>query len=238
MRINKYLSGCGLCSRREADRLVEKGCVTVNGRQAAAGMQVEASDHVCVNGREVHLEEQKVYLRFYKPRGIVCTSDRDEKNNLTDFLDYPKRITYAGRLDKESEGLLLLTDDGELIDRMMRARNCHEKEYEVSVDRKIIDSFLEIMKKGIYLEELGVTTRPCQAVRTGEKSFRIILTQGLNRQIRRMCEAEGYHVCTLKRVRVVNLTLDGLRPGEYRELTEAELQKLQETVKRQEIKHG
>lgn len=230
MRINKYLSECGLCSRREADRLVADGRVTVNGETASAGMQVDTADSVCVDGRAVHFKKEKIYLKFYKPRGIVCTSDKGEKQNLTEFLNYPERVTYAGRLDKESEGLLLLTDDGMLIDRLMRGKNRHEKEYEVSVNQRITESFLENMRKGIFLKDLGVKTRPCRIARTGEQSFRIILTQGLNRQIRRMCDSQGYHVLSLKRIRVANLTLDGLRPGEYRKLTETEQKELWEII--------
>lgn len=231
MRINKYLSECGLCSRREADRLIAEGRVTVNGCRAENGMQAEEGDSICVDGRQVCRKREKSYLKFYKPRGIVCTADRRVDNNLADYLNRTERVTYAGRLDRESEGLLLLTDDGDLIDGLMRARNGHEKEYEVETNREITDDFLDKMRRGIYLRELGVKTRPCLAERTGEKRFRIVLTQGLNRQIRRMCRACGFQVRSLKRIRVANLLLDDMRSGECRELTEQELQTLQNIVR-------
>ena len=227
MRINKYLSESGLCSRREADRLIAEGRVSVKGRPAQAGMQVEPGDKILVDGKPVKDREKKVYLKFYKPRGIVCTADRREPENLADYLDYPIRVTYAGRLDKDSEGLMLLTNDGELIDRIMRAKNAHEKEYQVTVDREYPEMFLKKMQRGIYLKELRVRTRPCRAWRTGERSFRIVLTQGLNRQIRRMCGSCGFQVRELRRVRILNLMLGDLKPGEYRELTREEQEELQ-----------
>lgn len=232
MRINKYLSECGVCSRREADRLIDQGRVTVNGLPAQAGMQAEEQDLVCVDGKEIRRPQDKVYLKFYKPRGIVCTFEQREKHNLLSCLQYPRRVTYAGRLDKESEGLLLLTDDGDLIDGLMRARNRHEKEYQVTVDRPVSEEALEGLRKGVFLRELGVKTRPCQVTRTGERSFRIILTQGLNRQIRRMCQSLGLQVVFLKRIRIVNLYLDSLKPGEYAPLTGEELDTLCERLKR------
>ena len=230
MRINKYLSEAGLCSRREADRLIAAGRVTVGGITARTGMQVEDNSDIRIDGRRIGGQGKKVYLKFYKPRGIVCTADRREPGNLTDYLQYPVRVTYAGRLDKDSEGLLLLTNDGDLIDQAMRASNVHEKEYQVTVDREYEDPFLEKLQRGIYLKELRVRTRPCRAWRTGPKSFRIVLTQGLNRQIRRMCRSCGFRVITLRRVRILNLTLEGLKPGEYRELTEEELSELKTRV--------
>ncbi len=226
MRINKYLSEAGICSRREADRLIREGRVTLDGAPAEPGMQAGPESRVLLDGVPVESKQRKVYLKFYKPRGIVCTADRREPGNLADYLKYPVRVTYAGRLDKDSEGLLLLTNDGELIDRIMRARNRHEKEYLVTVDREYPEGFLEKLRKGVYLEELGVRTRPCKARRTGERSFRIVLTQGLNRQIRRMCQSCGFRVRTLRRDRILNVTLGDLKPGEYRELTEQELGKL------------
>lgn len=230
MRVNKYLSECGLCSRREADRWISQGRVTVNGLPAQAGMQVDGRDQVCLDGKSIHRTEDKIYLKFYKPRGIVCTFEARERHNLMSCLQYPRRVTYAGRLDRESEGLLLLTDDGNLIDGLMRGRNGHEKEYEVMVDKPLREDFLENMRKGIFLRDLGVTTRPCQVRKTGEKSFRIILTQGLNRQIRRMCQSLGFQVLFLKRVRIVNLHLDTLKPGEYCTLTEEERELLRKRV--------
>ncbi|MDO4617696.1 MAG: pseudouridine synthase [Lachnospiraceae bacterium] len=226
MRINKYLSECGVCSRREADRLVEKGLVEINGIKAESGAQAEDGDLVTVKGRPVSRKTEKTYLKLYKPRGIVCTSDRREKNNLMDYLKYPERITYAGRLDRDSEGLLILTDDGDLINAMMRAREHHEKEYLVTVDRPIDQAFMERICSGVYLEELDVTTRPCRAEQLSDTKFRIILTQGLNRQIRRMCRACGRSVKTLKRIRVVNIELDGLKSGQCLPLTEEEKKEL------------
>lgn len=226
MRINKYLSECGVCSRREADRLVEQGLVSINGEAAVSGSQVEEGDRVLVKGKAVARKQEKTYLKLYKPRGIVCTSDKREKNNLTDYLKYPERITYAGRLDRDSEGLLILTDDGDLINAMMRARENHEKEYVVKVDRPFDEAFLEKMRKGVYLEELEVTTRPCKVEGIDDRTFRIILTQGLNRQIRRMCQACGRKVKTLKRIRVVNIRLDGMKSGDCLPLSEAEKKEL------------
>lgn len=236
MRINKYLSEAGICSRREADRMIAEGRVTVDGAAAETGMQVDASRNICVDGRPVQGREKKVYLKFYKPRGIVCTADRREADNLADYLSYPVRVTYAGRLDRDSEGLLLLTNDGDLIDRLMRARNGHEKEYEVTTEQEFTEAFLDKIQKGVYLRELGVRTRPCRARRIGEKGFRIVLTQGLNRQIRRMCAAFGVRVRTLKRVRILNLELDGMSPGEYRELKPEEFRELRKRVRGKE--HG
>ncbi|MCQ2509412.1 MAG: pseudouridine synthase [Lachnospiraceae bacterium] len=231
MRINKYLSECGVCSRREADRLVEAGEVLINGQPAVSGSQVEEMDQVLVKGKAVSRKQDKTYLKLYKPRGIVCTSDKREKKNLIDYLRYPVRVTYAGRLDRDSEGLLILTDDGDLINAMMRARENHEKEYLVTVDRPITSEFLEKMRRGVYLEELEVTTRPCKVEFVDETTFRIILTQGLNRQIRRMCQACGRKVRVLKRIRVVNIRLDGMKTGDCVPLTEAEKDELFRRVK-------
>ena len=230
MRINKYLSECGVCSRREADRLVEAGHVSINGKIAEPGSQAEMGDVVTVNGRQVSIPSERTYLKLYKPEGVVCTFETREKNNLGNYLHYPKRVTYAGRLDKNSEGLLILTDDGDLIQQMMAARNAHEKEYEVTVNKDITEEFLTGMAGGVYLKDLDVTTRPCQVIQTGSRSFRIILTQGLNRQIRRMCQAFGYGVRTLKRVRVVNILLGDMKKGELLPLTRAEIEKLKKTV--------
>lgn len=227
MRINKFLSECGICSRREADRLVQAGHVSVNGKPALMGMDVSDADDVCVDGRAVHRQVTKTYLRFYKPKGIVCTFEASEPHNLRKCLEsLDVRVTYAGRLDRNSEGLMILTDDGDLIDRMMRARNGHEKEYEVTADRPVTEAFLIKIQKGVYLEELGVTTRPCRAWQTGERSFHIVLTQGLNRQIRRMCAVCGYKVSELKRVRIVNVLLGDMKPGEIQPLTDAERREL------------
>ncbi|MGN0363869.1 MAG: pseudouridine synthase [Bilifractor sp.] len=235
MRINKYLSACGFCSRREADRLLEAGHVTINGEKAETGSQVSDGDVVLVYGKRAALPQQKTYLKLYKPAGIVCTFEKREKNNLGDYLrDYlkvPQRVTYAGRLDKNSEGLLILTDDGDLIQEMMAARNSHEKEYAVTVDRDLTEQFLAHMRSGVYLPELDTTTRPCRVEQTGRRTFRIILTQGLNRQIRRMCRVLGYEVKTLKRVRVVNILLDGMKSGELVHLTTDEIASLKAALR-------
>ncbi len=230
IRINKYLAMSGVCSRREADRLVQAKEVYVDGKLAENGTKVVIGMPVTVSGRPVINNQRKIYLAFHKPRGIVCTSETREKNNLIDYLHYPERITYCGRLDKESEGLLILTNDGELINDTMRAANYHEKEYIVLLDKAVTRQFLQKMSTGVRLEELSVTTRPCKVEQTGECEFRIILTQGLNRQIRRMCECLGYKVERLKRVRVMNVRLGNLKCGKYRELTAQELSEMKAAV--------
>lgn len=230
IRINKYLSEAGYCSRREADRLIGAGRVTADGRMVLAGEKVPETARVCVDGKAVGREEKKVLLLFYKPRGIVCSTrkQRDE-TTVMEYLSYPVRVYPVGRLDKESEGLLLLTNQGDLVNRILRAGNYHEKEYLVRVDRPVDEAFLIGMRGGVPI--LDTVTRPCTVEKTGRNSFRIILTQGLNRQIRRMCEYFGYQVTSLKRVRIMNLTLDGLYTGEYREITAAEYQTLEEQLK-------
>ena len=227
IRLNKYLADHGICSRREADRLIEQCRVTVNGRIAGMGTKVSDEDEVALNGKRIGGKPKTVVLAFYKPVGVTCTEkDRHAEKIITDMIHYPIRVTYAGRLDKDSEGLLLLTNDGQLIDAMMRGANRHEKEYVVKVDKEITDEFLESMSNGIYLKELDRTTRPCQVKAEGKFTFRIILTQGLNRQIRRMCEVCGYEVKKLKRVRIMNISLDKIPYGKYRELTEGEMEQL------------
>ena len=226
-RLNKYLAQCGVCSRREADKLIEQGRVLVNGIPGTTGQQVSAADHIQVNGKLLQGVESKKVLAFYKPVGVTCTEkDRHAEKIITDMINYPVRVTYAGRLDKDSEGLILLTNDGDLIDAMMRGANRHEKEYQVRVNKEITEDFLTKMRAGIFLKDLEVTTRPCEVEQTGKFTFKIILTQGLNRQIRRMCQACGYQVKTLKRVRVMNILLGNLKPGEYREIGGAELKQL------------
>ena len=216
-----------MCSRRDADRLIEQGMVTVNGKIAAVGMTVGPEDAVKVGKKLLQGQKKKVVLAFYKPPGVVCTErDPHAEKKINDIVKYPERVAYAGRLDKDSEGLLLLTNDGDLIDAMMRGANRHEKEYIVKTDREISGDFLQKMSQGIYLKELGVTTRECRVEKIGRMTFRIVLTQGLNRQIRRMCEACGYRVRSLKRVRVMNVTLEQLLPGQYRVLTDEETEKL------------
>ncbi len=226
IRINKYLAQCGICSRRGADELIEKGAVTVDGVRAENGMKVTPDMKVCVNGVALNGVDDKVYLAFNKPGGIVCTSEKMEENNVIDYLDYPVRITYSGRLDKDSEGLLIMTNDGDLIDAMMRARNEHEKEYVVTVNKSATEAFLYGLSKGVYLEELDVKTRPCKVERISDNSFSIVLTQGINRQIRRMCEAFGYRVRKLVRVRVMNIKLGSIPTGKYRELDPKEIDEL------------
>ncbi|MBQ7925417.1 MAG: pseudouridine synthase [Lachnospiraceae bacterium] len=230
VRLNKYLAQCGVCSRRDADKLIEQGRVKVNGVVARAGQQVSDRDAVLVNNKPLKGKEQKVVLAYYKPLGVTCTErDAHAEKVLMKLIDYPVRVTYAGRLDKDSEGLLLLSNDGDLINAMMKGAHGHEKEYQVKVRKEITSQFLKQMSDGVYLEELDQTTRPCEIEQTGKYTFRIILTQGLNRQIRRMCQTLGYHVQSLKRVRVVNITLKGLAPGKFRELTGAELTALYES---------
>ena len=220
IRLNKYLSDCGLCSRRAADRLIDEGRITVDGRTAKTGEKIRPGQTVRSDGTEVQRKDREILLAFYKPRGIVCTEEKREKNNIVDYLDYPCRVFTVGRLDKDSEGLLLLTNLGGLADQIMRGRNRHEKEYRVTVDKEVTEDFLTAMASGVPI--LDTVTRACQVARTGKRSFSIILTQGLNRQIRRMCAYFGYNVTSLKRVRVMNIHLGGLRPGEYREVTPEE----------------
>ncbi|MCD7743981.1 MAG: pseudouridine synthase [Lachnospiraceae bacterium] len=231
VRLNKYLSDAGVCSRREADRLIETGRVSVDGRSALTGQKVLPSQTICVDGQTVRPETELILLAVNKPRGVVCTTD-DRWGDVTiyDMLDYPKRIFSIGRLDKDSEGLLLMTNYGDIVNKMMRAGNFHEKEYLVSVDREIQPDFLKRMSGGVYLEELDVKTRPCQVELTGKAQFRIVLTQGLNRQIRRMCAALGYRVTRILRVRVMNIELGDLKPGEYRPVSRKEYAQLKELL--------
>ena len=229
MRLNKYLSDAGVCSRREADRLVEEGKILVDGVQATLGMQVTAEQEILVNGKKVEREEKKILLVFHKPRGVECTTSPKVKNNVISYIGYPIRVYYVGRLDKDSEGLLLLTNEGELVNKIMRAGNCHEKEYVVTVDKPITREFIQKMKNGVPV--LGTVTRKCQVFQTGKRTFQIILTQGMNRQIRRMCEYLGYRVKRLKRVRVMNICLGDLPVGEYREATAEEMQVLREMIR-------
>ncbi len=229
-RINKYLSEVGYCSRRGADRLIEEGKVTVNGKFPKIGTKVEEGDHVEVEGQRIEKlkKQKKIYLVFNKPIGIVCTTDtRLERENIIDFIKYPKRIFPIGRLDKLSEGLIFLTDDGDIVNKILRSRNNHEKEYIVSVDRVINEDFIQCMSNGV--EILETITKNCFVKQLGPKKFKIILTQGLNRQIRRMCEALGYRVKTLKRIRIMNIKLD-VPIGKYREFTKKELYELNELL--------
>lgn len=223
-RLNKYLAECGICSRREADKLIDKGVVKVNGQIAKSGVQVGNQDTIEVNGKIVTKLATKVVLAYNKPIGITCTEkDRHAQKTISDAVKYPIRLTYAGRLDKDSTGLIILTNDGELIQRMMKGANRHEKEYIVKVDKELTREFLEGMEKGVYLKELEEITRPCRTEQIGKCTFKIILTQGLNRQIRRMCTNFGYQVKALTRTRVLNIELGGLKIGAYRELKGEEL---------------
>ena len=227
MRINKFLAHGGVCSRRDADKLIEQGRVLVNGSIARPGQLVGREDTVVVNGKTVAGQEKKVVLAYYKPVGVTCTErDAHAGKVLTKLIEYPIRVTYAGRLDKDSEGLLLLTNDGDLIQGMMRGANRHEKEYIVKTDKEVTEEFLSKMSQGLYLKDLDATTRPCETQKLGKYSFRIILTQGLNRQIRRMCAACGYEVKKLKRVRVMHVTIGSLLPGQYVELGVEDIQRL------------
>lgn len=226
-RLNKYLADCGICSRREADRMIEAGRVIVNGVPAQMGMRISEMGDITVDGRPLDKKDRKVVLAYYKPVGVTCTEkDKYAEKTIRDAIDYPIRVTYAGRLDKDSEGLLLLTNDGDLINGLMRAANYHEKEYLVRVNKPITDTFLQKMAEGVFLKELNVQTRPCQVEKEGKFVFRIVLTQGLNRQIRRMCRALGFDAQGIKRVRVANITIGKLKPGNYRLLTAEELDEL------------
>lgn len=226
-RLNKYLASCGVCSRREADRLIEQGRVTVNGIRASMGMQVSGTERIEVNGKQLHGKNERVVLAYYKPVGVTCTEkDKFADKKITDVVKFPVRVTYAGRLDKDSEGLILLTNDGDLIEHMMRGSAGHEKEYVVKVKQKITDGFIKKLSEGVFLHHLGITTRPCQVKMEGIYTFRIVLTQGVNRQIRRMAEELGYRVTSIKRVRVVNIELAKLKPGEFRQLKGEELEAL------------
>lgn len=229
LRLNKYLASCGICSRRDADKLIEQGVVTVNGQTAVQGMKVTTQDEVCVRGKKVAGRDKSVVLAYYKPVGVVCTErDVHAKKVVTQEIHYPVRVTYAGRLDKDSEGLLLMTNDGKLIDAMMRGANRHEKEYIVKTTKEWNEEALSNMRGGVCLDELEVTTRPCEIEQLGAKTIRMVLTQGLNRQIRRMCKTQGYEVASLKRTRVINIELGNLKPGEYRELSQDEIRSLYE----------
>lgn len=231
-RLNKYLAECGVCSRREADRLIEEGKVTVNGKPAVPGIKVTEADTVVCNGKTLGKKNAKVVLAYYKPLGVTCTEkDRFADKTLKDAFDYPIRVTYAGRLDKDTEGLLLMTNDGDLINGLMRGTESHEKEYIVKVNEELEDDFKEKMEAGVFLSELNRRTKPCKVEILGKFTFRIILTQGLNRQIRRMCQELGHKVYSLQRVRVANITLGKLRPGTFRKVTGEELEELYDCIR-------
>ncbi len=226
MRLNKFLSDAGYCSRREADRLIEAGKVSVDGQPATLGTQVEEGQEVRVGKKVISKTDRPVLLALHKPRGIECTSSREVKHNIIDFVNYPIRVYPVGRLDKDSEGLILLTNQGDLVNKMMRSGNRHEKEYLVTVDKPVTEQFVKAMSAGMYLPVLEVTTRACEVEKTGKFSFRIVLTQGYNRQIRRMCQELHYEVKRLKRIRIMNIHLGDLKKGAYREVTGEEMKTL------------
>lgn len=232
VRINKFLSEAGVCSRREGDKMLSEGRIFIDGEQAKPGDKVKEGQKVFVDGKEVVKEQEEIFLAFYKPRGLVCTTATKENGekikNVVEYINYPKRIYPVGRLDQSSEGLLLLTNQGEEMDQILRSRNEHEKEYFVQVDHRLTEEFLEGMRKGVPI--LDTVTKPCKVWKESEKSFHIIITQGLNRQIRRMCEYFGYRVTFLRRDRVMNITLEGLQKGRYRHLTEKEVTELKKLL--------
>ena len=224
MRLNKYISETGVCSRRQADQRIEQGRVTINGAAATLGAQVHEGDLVEVDGRALQPQAASVYIALNKPVGITCTTERHVEGNIIDYLGHPQRIFPIGRLDKDSEGLILLTNNGDIVNELLRVENRHEKEYIVTVDRPITEEFLQRMARGVPM--LGVVTQPCQVRKIGQLSFAIILTQGLNRQIRRMCATFDYQVRRLQRVRIVNIDLRGIKVGQWRELSIDELRSL------------
>ena len=236
MRLNKFLSSIGFCSRRQADKYIESGKIYID--DSVAGLGTELYDKQKVYFEKTYIGQiddlklkQRIVLAVNKPRGIVCTSsDKDRAENIVDFINYPLRIYPVGRLDKDSEGLLLMTNDGSLVNALMKAKNHHEKEYIVEVNKNIDEAFLQAMSGGVYIKELKVKTRKCYIEKISEKSFKIILTQGLNRQIRRMCESLGFKVLSLRRIRIVNITLGKLKTGEYRKLSTTELDTLDSLI--------
>ena len=229
IRLNKYMSETGICSRREADRYIESGRVTVDGVKAIPGIKVSKGQVVKLDGKSISKEEEMIYIALNKPVGITCTTDRNIKGNIVDFVNHEKRIFHIGRLDKDSEGLILLTNDGDIVNKILRAGKNHDKEYIVTVNKPINDEFIKRMGNGIKI--LGKITKKCLVNKEGEKTFRIILTEGMNRQIRRMCEALGYKVTKLKRIRIMNIKLGKLKIGEWRNLTNEELKGLNELIK-------
>ena len=226
--LNKYISQTGICSRREADKWIDAGRVQLNGILAKKGNRVAAGDEVTIDGKLLQAKPKAIYIALHKPPGITCTTDRRDRDNIIDFVKHPQRIFPIGRLDKPSSGLILLTNDGDIVNQILRVENNHEKEYIVSVNRPITKAFIQKMSNGIPI--LGTKTKKCKVLKINKLTFKIVLTQGLNRQIRRMCEFLNYKVVTLKRVRIMNIHLDGLKSGKWRELTEEELKNLQERL--------
>jgi 23S rRNA pseudouridine2604 synthase len=221
MRLNKYISETGVCSRREADKWIEAGRVTLNGQPATLGTQVAVGEEVRVDGDSIGVKKKQVYIALNKPVGIICTTEPHIEDNIIDHVGFPERIFPVGRLDRDSEGLILLTNNGDIVNEILRSENNHEKEYLVTVDRPITDLSLRMLAGGVKI--MGEVTKPSKVARVNAQSFRIILTQGLNRQIRRMCSALGYKVQRLQRMRIMNIHLGNLRPGQWRHLTPAEL---------------
>lgn len=228
MRINKYISESGICSRRESDKWIEAKRVTINGVIAQLGSTVSEGDDVRVDGKPIGTKKKAVYIALNKPVGITCTTELHVKGNIIDFVNHPERIFPIGRLDKDSQGLILLTNDGDIVNKILRAENNHDKEYIVTVDKPITSAFLQGMSNGVRI--LGTITKPCTVTKISERVFRIILTQGLNRQIRRMCAAFGYQVRKLERIRIMNIHLNGLKLGHWRNLTAKELHELQKNL--------
>lgn len=222
IRLNKYIASSGLCSRREADTLIEKGKVTINGVVAVQGTKVNEGDIVEVSGRKIRPDDDMIYIAFNKPLGVTCTTDKRDPSNIIDYIGFDERIFPVGRLDKNSSGLILLTNDGSIVNKLLRAENGHEKEYLVTVNRPYDKEFIKSMESGVPV--LGQLTLPCKLKPSGDKTFKIILHQGLNRQIRRMCQAFGYKVVKLKRIRFMNILLGDMKPGEYRHLSSHEKQ--------------
>lgn len=228
IRLNKYLSDAGFCSRREADRLIEKGKIYVDGKVALVGQKVTYNQKIECDGKKISRENELILIAFNKPRGLICSTVDKEGKNIVDYIDYGKRIYPIGRLDKESEGLILLTNDGSISDKILRSRNNHEKEYIVTVDKDITDEFIRGMSSGVPI--LDVITKKCRVKKIDSKTFNIVLTQGLNRQIRRMCEYFGYKVKKLKRIRILNIKLGDLPTGKYRDITNEEMEKLKKII--------
>lgn len=228
MRINKYISETGYCSRRETDRLIGSGRITINGVTCEPGDEVVAGDTVLIDGQPIPNRDEPVYIALNKPIGITCTAAPHVKDNIIEFVNHPSRIFAIGRLDKASEGLILLTNDGDIVNKMMRVENGHEKEYVVNVYKLVTEEFIQKMSNGVDI--LGVTTKPCEVFQLSEYVFRIILTQGLNLQIRRMCKALGYRVLRLERIRIMNISIEGIEQGQWRDLTQEELKVLHDQL--------
>jgi len=226
--LNKYISQTGICSRREADRWIDAGRVKINGAQAKKGNRVEEGDEVTIDGKPLKEQPRPVYILLHKPPGITCTTDRRDKDNIIDFVGHPQRIFPIGRLDKASTGLIMLTNDGDIVNEILREENEHEKEYIVTVNKPVTPEFVKRMSNGLPI--LGTKTKPCIVEQKGKKIFKIILTQGLNRQIRRMCEVLNYKVVTLKRVRIMNLELGKLKPGQWRDISKKEMKELRSAL--------